>query len=192
MALFVRSDLRAKARINRIFESAGYVLKSDAEKWAAGKTYDIFLSHCSLDAPELVGLKLEIEETGFSVYVDWEDPQLNRADVSARTAQELRARMKDCSCLFCAISPNAEASRWMPWELGYFDGLKGKVAILPVLDQQPGVRDRFQGQEYFGLYPYVATGTVKESGESALWIHEDETTYVVLPAWLKGDPPRRH
>jgi hypothetical protein len=41
----------------------------------------------------------------------------------------------------------------MPWELGYFDGLKpGYVWILPlVMDYD----SEFKGQEYLGLYPPI-------------------------------------
>jgi hypothetical protein len=39
----------------------------------------------------------------------------------------------------------------MPWELGYFDGLRnGKVGIFPLIES-PGTA--FLGQEYLGLYP---------------------------------------
>ncbi len=39
----------------------------------------------------------------------------------------------------------------MPWELGYFDGLKrGRVGIFPIV---ANAGDAFQGQEYLGLYP---------------------------------------
>jgi len=41
----------------------------------------------------------------------------------------------------------------MPWELGYFDGLRqGRIAILPLVANDGA---RFQGQEYLGLYPLV-------------------------------------
>ena len=41
----------------------------------------------------------------------------------------------------------------MPWELGYFDGLKGsRIAIMPIDDGGVGMK----GQEYLELYP--ATG----------------------------------
>lgn len=42
-------------------------------------------------------------------------------------------------------------------ELGYFDGKKGKVIILPVLKKE---NDNFRGQEYLGLYPFLT----KENG----------------------------
>ena len=47
-------------------------------------------------------------------------------------------------------SQNASSSRWMPWELGYFDGTHGpeKVAICPIV-MGPG---QHVGQEYLNLY----------------------------------------
>ncbi|MOA50153.1 hypothetical protein D3C78_1731370 [compost metagenome] len=48
---------------------------------------------------------------------------------------------------------NSSSSKWMPWELGFFDGHKpGRVAILPLLDSE---NQNFLGQEYLGLYPVV-------------------------------------
>ncbi len=41
----------------------------------------------------------------------------------------------------------------MPWELGYFDGLKdGNVGIFPIVQSENGTI--FAGQEYLRLYPY--------------------------------------
>jgi hypothetical protein len=39
----------------------------------------------------------------------------------------------------------------MPWELGYFDGLRERVAVLPVVKTQGA----YVGNEYLGLYPTV-------------------------------------
>lgn len=50
---------------------------------------------------------------------------------------------------------NYQKSKWMPWELGYFDGSKGKVAILPMVDS---IAHSFDGTEYLGLYPYINEG----------------------------------
>jgi hypothetical protein len=40
----------------------------------------------------------------------------------------------------------------MPWELGYFDGLRGAVSVLPVAKNE---NEGFKGQEFLGLYPYI-------------------------------------
>jgi hypothetical protein len=40
----------------------------------------------------------------------------------------------------------------MPWELGYFDGGKKQVAILPLVEREGA---DFKGQEYLTLYPIL-------------------------------------
>ena len=61
--------------------------------------------------------------------------------------------MRRSQSLIYATSTASSHSKWMPWELGYFDGFRpGFVAILPLV-QSTG--DDFAGQEYLGLYPYI-------------------------------------
>lgn len=79
----------------------------------------------------------------------------------------------------------------MPWELGYFDGSSEKVAILPVLNDGQST-DRFQGQEYLGLYPYVTRNTPQGGNAYTLWICESESIYVRFDSWLNGEQPRIH
>jgi hypothetical protein len=40
----------------------------------------------------------------------------------------------------------------MPWELGYFDGFKGRVFVYP-LDED--AESYAQGQEYLRIYPLI-------------------------------------
>lgn len=123
--------------------------------------YDVFLSHSMSDAQIVLGVKTILEnQYGLKVYVDWiEDKQLNRELVTAATAELLRKRMKQSGSLFYLTTENSSKSKWMPWELGYFDGLKpNKVAILPVLKSR---YDDFKGQEYLGLYPVASKDTIK-------------------------------
>lgn len=119
------------------------------------KAFDIFFSHSYLDKPYIVELKLQMEEMGFSVYIDWiADLQLNRMAVNKKTAETLRSRMKACDVLFFATSLNSPISKWMPWELGYFDGLGKKIAVIPIADN-PLSNNEYKGQEYLDLYPFV-------------------------------------
>jgi hypothetical protein len=61
--------------------------------------------------------------------------------------------MKTCSSLVYVHTHNATQSVWMPWELGYFDGLKPRrVWILPLVSDYDS---EFKGQEYLGLYPPI-------------------------------------
>jgi hypothetical protein len=70
----------------------------------------------------------------------------------------------------------------MPWELGWSDAFKQKVAILPILQQNIDT-EIYEGQEYLGLYPYVVrNGDI--NGSVALYIHESKTLYTGLRRWL--------
>jgi hypothetical protein len=199
MALVTRGELRQKAstKITKSFSlnenlQASTILKNEASAFSKEKTYDIFLSHSSLDAKEILGLKLLIEELGYSVYVDWiEDKQLDRTNVTKETAAILKERMQNCKCLFFATSNNSPNSVWMPWELGYFDGIKSMVAIFPILDST-AYGDSYEGQEYLGLYPYISLTPTKLSDKRVLWVNESANTYVLFDKWLKGEKPTKH
>lgn len=142
----------------------------------------MFLSHSIKDSDLVLGVKGILEDLGHSVYVDWiEDPQLDRTKVSAKTAEKLRQRMSTCLSLLYLTTQNAEESKWMPWECGYYDGFKGKVAILPVKENSTNV---FLGQEYLGLYPYCVKQR-DDGGNDRLWIQKDSSTYVSFKTWVK-------
>lgn len=128
-------------------------LRASAAATPASATFDIFLSHCIRDARAVEGLKLLLERSGLRVYVDWiEDPELDRTGVSVQTAARLRARLRRSESLIFATSDASPSSRWMPWELGYFDGYRpDRVAVLPVTATASA---NFVGQEYLRLYPY--------------------------------------
>lgn len=146
------------------------------------KIYDIFLSHSSKDASEVEGLKLTLEDMGYSVYVDWiDDPQLDRSKVTKETAILLQQRMKQSKSLIYAFSENGLHSKWMPWELGFFDGLKGKATILPIVNESSG--DRYVGSEFLGVYNYV----VETLG--ILFVHASASRYIVYNNWLQGSKP---
>lgn len=155
--------------------------------FSSAKTYDIFLSHSSSDAGLVMGLKLELEDLGYSVYVDWiEDPKLSRANVTRDTALVLQARMKQCKSLLYAFSENATNSKWMPWELGYFDGIKGTAAVLPISRTS---KSSFQGTEYLGIYYYIQIDLISGTNNTALWVHETSTKYTLFNHWLTGTQP---
>ena len=139
---------------SRVAKSASQILIEDSARFSETDHYDVFLSHSYQDADTIYGVKKIIESLDLSVYVDWiDDAGLDRSKVTTRTAQVLKQRMKVSSCLVYAHSSNATHSVWMPWELGYFDGIKtGYVWILPLVAQDDS---EFKGQEYLGLYPPV-------------------------------------
>ncbi len=183
MALFTHSQLRnigkRVAQQKRAAYASTVLDEANRTLLAQRKQYDIFLCHSKLDEDEVLGLKETFSDLGYAVYVDWiEDKQLDRSKVSKQTADVLRTRMRDSRSLFYATSENAGTSVWMPWELGYFDGFKQRVAIIPVSETEKG--DDFQGREYCELYPYIV-----QNG-TAVYVHRNRTTYVGLARWMDG------
>jgi hypothetical protein len=183
VGLLVESKVRDRARLEsqRVRASMESLLHESQKVHRL--SYDIFLSHSKLDSELILGVKLILESNGHSVYVDWiSDPQLDRARVSAATAAKLRVRMGQSQSLFYVHSKNASTSRWMPWELGYFDGHNGNVAVLPIVDSESF---SFHGEEYLGLYPYVdVTG-------STVYIHRDIANYKSFADWRRSSDKLR-
>lgn len=178
-------------------KSASTILQEDTKRHRFDDKFDIFLSHSyadvSINRERLLGVKGILEEFGYSVYVDWIiDKELDRENITAKTARTLRIRMTNSKCLLFVTSQNSIKSRWMPWELGYKDGLTGKygglgmVAILPLASRSG--QQQYRGQEYLGMYPYIVKANSK-SGHSRLWVYHDPETYVVFDDWLAGKKP---
>jgi hypothetical protein len=154
MAFLTRSEALSAAR-----SSLGSLHLAEAELRKSAKTprktyFDIFLSHATVDAAVIAGVKALLENEGMTVYVDWlEDPQLDRSRVTPATADVLRMRMNHSGYLLYASSQASSDSKWMPWELGYFDGRRpGRVGILPIVATAGA---GFVGLEYLGLYPII-------------------------------------
>jgi hypothetical protein len=61
--------------------------------------------------------------------------------------------MRQSESLIFATSKASPDSKWMPWELGYFDGFRpNRIAVFPLV---AAAGQSFAGQEYLGLYPVV-------------------------------------
>lgn len=188
--LYLESELRELAKSSLgIYKSAAVALAEIDEDIPLSQKFDIFLSHSYTDKALIFGLKTDWEMLGYSVYVDWVvDAHLSRDSVSKTTAALLRQRMQNCKSLFFATSSNSSASKWMPWELGFFDARSNaRVAICPIANE---VADDFKGQEYLGLYPFVQKDPIKDKNKDGLWIHESKTKYVSFDAWVKGKEPQ--
>lgn len=167
-----------------LLENQNYFFESG--DFPDGRSYDIFLSHRYLDKVQVLALVKLFNKHHFSVYVDWiDDRQLNRKDVNAQTAELLRKRMKQSKCLSYLTTKNITHSKWCPWELGYFDGLKqSKCCILPVMEYN----SRFDGQEYLGLYPYLEYASFAEVDYGCYFYicNPKRTRFIKLRDWLKG------
>jgi len=192
LPLITKADLRTPEidrelrKRSSVTKSASQVLVENAKSSATDR-FDVFLSHSykdaqALGADDLLRLKTLLESHGLTVYVDWiVDQQLSRENVNTETAQVIRTRMDQSNCLLFATSAASSESKWMPWELGYKDGASSRVAILPIVDLRT---EKFHGQEYLGLYPYV-TRARNNRGELQLWIETSDGKYVSFESWLR-------
>ncbi len=191
MSIFVESDVRARARKSiaddmvrrksNFSRSSAEILKEAALASLSQTGFDMFLSHSIKDAELVLGVKGILEDMGYKTYVDWiNDPTLDRGNVTASTADTLRRRMRSSASLFYITTSNSEQSRWMPWECGYFDGFREKVAILPIKSY---VSNYFEGLEYLGLYPYC-TKEASTLGVQKLWIHRSASSYTSYDNWV--------
>jgi hypothetical protein len=165
--------------------TAESLLKS-AAKTAPGQRFDIFLSHSFNDAIQIQGVKALLEEQNWTVYVDWiDDPELDRTKVTKATARRLRERMNDSSSMIFASSVSSPTSKWMPWELGYFDGLRGRrIAILPLVNNSDS---EYRGQEYLDLYPTIEKLPTKAGGERSFVTKGARSNqYKTMESFAKG------
>lgn len=173
---------------NHLFKTANSIYVSDYD------SYDIFLSHSYNDRAIIPALKAELEKLNYKVYVDWiDDKLLSRDSVSKDTAKVLQKRMKQSKCLIYATSENSSNSRWMPWELGYFDGIKDKmVGILPIKKYGNNFRDDFKGEEYLGLYYYIDKSTLQNTSRTSLFVNESSNKYTTFEKWISGGSLSTH
>lgn len=192
MSLISLDQLRRSHQRYATKSAAATILKERANKFTAN-AFDVFLSHSYTDAvglneQDVLALIEIFEKESITVYIDWQtDSDLDRNNVSPETAKFLRFRMRCSKTLLYLSTVNASKSKWMPWELGFFDGYKGRVAILPI-STGSYTPSSFHGQEYLGLYDYV-TYQDNRAGKTILWVFSQSGAYVPLKDWINGSDP---
>lgn len=153
MAFLRRAEIRARAQ--RRARSMGASVAEALNRAARQRQsrYDIFLSQTIRDAEIVLGVYDLLTSAGYVVFCDWiATPDLDRSQVTPANAAFIRATMGISDTLLFLDTKGSVQSLWMCWELGWFDGERGLVAILPVLAE--GER-YYRGREFLGLYPYV-------------------------------------
>lgn len=189
MGFFTKSEARSAAGTWRrlLAKSASQILIEGNRSATTQEVFDVFLSHSINDAELVLGVSALLESRGLSVYVDWVvDSEVDRSEVSKETATLLRDRMRQSKSLLYVATENASASKWMPWELGYFDGFRtGGVAILPLLDTED---DPFPEQEYLSLYPVVDKTIYSNTKREDTIVHEYGNRWTTLREFVTGRP----
>lgn len=162
---------------------SGKLLRESVRSAFDLEKYDVFLSHASKDAELILGVKSFFEAQGLTVYVDWEDAQLDRNKISRESADILRKRMRQSSSLIWIATGAASESKWMPWELGYFDGFKpNQIAVMPLVDFSS---ETYKGQEYLALYPLVGKNQYTD-GRQDIFVEDAGRKWTTLRQFGSG------
>jgi hypothetical protein len=136
---------------------------------------DVFVSHKLEDQDKAIALEATIRGWGFSCYIDADDPELVRMKsaeaVDERAlADRIRGRLRNCRCFIYAYSARSLRSRWMQWELGFFDGRWGPRHIgLYDLDDGRGAAEQSDGRgqtpgvpEFLHIYRGLTSADLRE------------------------------
>lgn len=137
---------------------------------------DVFISHNQQDQLRCEMLRQMIEMWGFSCYVDFTDPANARAPNAEDLAMGIREKLRASRCLIYAYSAQSQHSKWMPWEIGFYDGRWGKHKIvlfdLDHLSQysdpaavgttRASTIDMFTVQEFLSMYRSVSVNELQE------------------------------
>ena len=138
-------DIEEPNRINSPDELVDYIMNSDLE---SRKTYDVFVSHSSSNANELLKIKSILNNENLNVYVDWicDRDGLKRKLVNEKTAEVICKRLDVSDSLLYIHTPESLHSRWTPWEIGYFYAKKGKICVY-------SPNEDIEKPPYIELYP---------------------------------------
>lgn len=75
--------------------------------------FDIFLSYRNADIEIALGVHTDLVRRGYKVYLDRVmDPHLQRENVTAATAEQIRKRLMQAKSVFYIATDNAEGSNW--------------------------------------------------------------------------------
>lgn len=164
-----------------------YLYHSDT----AQSSYDIFISYSWNDRSYADKIVQLLKRCGYSVYIDFNDRNLKYNRIASQeTATHLLNEMKKCKCLLYLHSKNSFLSKWCPWEVGVFSGIKNfKCANLPLTE---GYNENFKNQEYLDIYPYIEYEKAANTDKYDFWVCESETKYTTLSAWINGHPLCEH
>lgn len=151
-AIFEQGEFRRFSQI-RLDEAVSPVMEH--YQYSESKT-TVFISHKHDDLDDLKGLLgfLEKEYT-VKVYIDSQDSSMPKV-TSAKTAQNLKEKIKKCDKFIFLGTHGAINSKWCNWELGYGDAQKFEKNIALFSMKPKGTYDsNYDGSEYMSIYPYI-------------------------------------
>ena len=151
MSYFTEDQLIQKIPI---YESRDALFSAEVlrESRTIREHYDFFISHSSADFRIVQGLYNELKSMGFSSFLDRVDAK--GVDIQ-KMANYLKRAMDKSDYVLYAHTHNSIDSKWVPWELGYFDSNKGKdkIFVMPIINDNG--KAKYIGQEYLSQYEEI-------------------------------------
>jgi len=117
-----------------------------------GAELTVFLSHSHHDRSIVEGLIAMLDQIGIKIYVDWNDKDMPRV-TNRETADKIKEQIKKNAIFMILATSRALSSKWVPWEVGIGDQVKGEAQILLIPVADPS--GNFQGNEYLQLYSHL-------------------------------------
>lgn len=123
-----------------------------------GADITVFLSHSHHDRPLVEGLIAILDGIGIKIYVDWNDNSMPRV-TNRETAEQIKGQIRQNTLFMILATERALGSKWVPWEVGIGDQVKGEefILLIPVADPS----GQFHGNEYLQLYNHLDFGTLQ-------------------------------
>lgn len=121
-----------------------------------------FLCHSHKDRIAVEGLLKFFKDQGLHLYVDWMDSEMPE-HTNGNTARMIKSRILEAELFLFLATPNALASRWCPWEIGYADGVKSYDSIFVIPTKEHG---KTYGNEYVDIYRHIDES---QQGGLAAW-----------------------
>jgi hypothetical protein len=153
------------------------VQKSATALYASSADTTIFLSHSHKDRDLIEPAIAFLRSHGVKIYVDWMDEGMPDF-VSGETAKKIKGKIREQKKFLVMVTENSKDSRWVPWELGFADPVKGMdhIATFPIAEKSD-----FTQNEYMKIYPKIYY--VSETWY--IW-QDDPTKLTRLERWLRS------
>lgn len=149
--------------------------------------FDIFFSYSFENKFYALRLVDLLKTAGYSVYIDLDDPTLDRDNANKETAKRLSTIMDRCKCLVYLHTQASKISKWCPWELGYMSGKHNfRCANILMTDDD----EEFPRQEYLEMYPRLGYYQNQETRKNDFWVFSDDGAYILLNRYILGIDPK--
>ncbi|WID99681.1 toll/interleukin-1 receptor domain-containing protein (plasmid) [Bosea vestrisii] len=131
----------------------------------------VFVSHKKEDSQIASGIAAYLKAGGLNVYIDTIDTQLSGSGPDL--ADYIRAQLEKCTQLLAVISPETQASWWVPWEIGVATEKERFLASF--------VANQAKVPEYLEKWPYL-----RNSADLDVYIRESKRAQTLVEERVRG------